>query len=131
MKKILLDTNFLLIPAQFKVDIFSEIERICNFNYKLYILDKTIEELNNIIEKQRGKNKDAAKLALKLVKLKKINIIKTEETLTTDNLIIKKADKKEFIVATQDKFLKKQLKLKNTPLIVLRQKKRLLLEGKI
>ena len=131
MKKILLDTNFLLIPAQFKVDIFSEIERICNFNYKLYILDKTIEELNNIIEKQRGKNKDAAKLALKLVKLKKINIIKTEETLTTDNLIIKKADKKEFIVATQDKFLKKQLKLKNTPLIVLRQKKRLLLEGKV
>ena len=131
MKKILLDTNFLLIPAQFKVDIFSEIERICNFNYKLYILDKTIEELNNIIEKQRGKNREAAKLALKLIKLKKISIIKTEETLTTDNLIIKKADKKEFIVATQDKFLKKQLKIKNTPLIVLRQKKRLLLEGKV
>lgn len=131
MKKILLDTNFLLIPAQFKVDIFSEIERICNFNYKLYILDKTIGELGNIIEKQRGKNKDAAKLALKLIKIKKINIIKTWENLTTDNLIIKKADKKEFIVSTQDKFLKKQLKIKNTPLIVLRQKKRLLLEGKV
>ncbi len=131
MKKILLDTNFLLIPAQFRVDIFSEIERICNFNYKLYILDRTIEELNSIIEKQRGKNKEAAKLALKLVKLKKISIIKTKEKSATDRLIIKTANKKEFIVATQDKFLKKQLKTENIALIVLRQKKRLLLEGNI
>ena len=131
MKKILLDTNFLLIPIQFKLDIFSEIDRICNFNYKLHILDKTIDELNNIIEKQKGKNKGSAKFALKLVKLKKINIIKTKEKLTADELIIKKANKKEFIVATQDKFLKKQLKLKNIPLIILRQKKTLILEGKI
>ena len=131
MKKILLDTNFLLIPAQFRVDIFSEIERICNFNYKLYILDRTIEELDSIIETQRGKNKEAAKLALKLVKLKKISIIKTKEKLATDRLIIKTANKKEFIVATQDRFLKKQLKTENTALIVLRQKKRLLLEGNI
>jgi len=131
MKKILLDTNFLLIPIEFGVDIFSEIDRICNFNYKLHILDKTIDELNNIIEKQKGKNKGSAKFALKLVKLKKINIIKTKEKLTTDELIIKKANKKEFIVATQDKFLKKQLKLKNIPLIILRQKKTLILEGKI
>jgi len=131
MKKILLDTNFLLIPAQFRVDIFSEIERICNFNYKLHILDRTIEELDSIIEKQKGKSKDAAKLALKLIKLKKISIIKTKEKLATDRLIIKTANKKEFIVATQDKFLKKQLKTENTALIVLRQKKRLLLEGNI
>ena len=131
MKKILLDTNFLLIPAQFRVDIFSEIERICNFNYKLHILDRTTEELDNIIEKQRGKSKDAAKLALKLIKSKKINIIKTKEKSATDTLIIKTAGKKEFIVATQDKFLKKQLKSENIALIVLRQKKRLLLEGKV
>ena len=131
IKKILLDTNFLMICSQFKVDIFSEIERICNFRYKLFILDRTIEELNNIIEKQRGKNKDAAKLALKLVKLKKISIIKTKEKSATDTLIIKTAGKKEFIVATQDKFLKKQLKSENIALIVLRQKKRLLLEGKV
>ncbi|MBW2991754.1 hypothetical protein KY345_00870 [Candidatus Woesearchaeota archaeon] len=31
MRKIILDTNFLLIPGQFKIDIFSEIRRICDF----------------------------------------------------------------------------------------------------
>ena len=45
MKKIILDTNFLLIPAQFNVDIFSEIERICDFQYQLCIVDKTLSEL--------------------------------------------------------------------------------------
>ena len=71
MKKILLDTNFLLIPSQFKVDIFSELERICIFNYKLYVLDKTVDELKYIIEKQKGKHKEAAKIGLQLLKLKK------------------------------------------------------------
>ncbi|MBL7054446.1 hypothetical protein ISS05_01675 [Candidatus Woesearchaeota archaeon] len=131
MKKILLDTNFLLIPIQFKLDIFTEIRNICNFKYKLYILDKTIEELNNIIEKQKGKNKDAAKFALKLVKFKKINIIKTKEKFSVDRLIVETANKKAYIVATLDKPLKKQLKLKNIALIVLRQKKRLVLDGNI
>ena len=55
MKKIILDTNFLLIPSQFNVDIFTEIDRICLFKYKLCVLDETINELNSIIEKQKGK----------------------------------------------------------------------------
>ena len=126
MKKILLDTNFLLIPVQFKVDIFSEIERICNFNYKLFVLDKIIEELKGIIQHQKGKDKDAAKLALKLIALKGINIIKTEKNITTDTTIIDTA-KKGFIVATQDKDLKKRLKAESISLIILRQKKYLTL----
>ena len=70
MKKIIIDTNFLMIPIQFRVDIFSEIDRICNFNYKLFIFEQSINELKNIIEKQTGKNKKAAQFALKLIKLK-------------------------------------------------------------
>ena len=42
--KIILDTNFLMIPSMFKVDIFSEIERICDFKYELCIVDKTLDE---------------------------------------------------------------------------------------
>ena len=77
MKRIILDTNFLLIPAQFKVDIFSEIQRIADFKYQLYILDKTITELKKIQKEQRGKHKRAAKLGLDLIKKKKVKIIKT------------------------------------------------------
>ncbi len=126
MKKILIDTNFLLIPAQFKVDIFSEIERICSFNYKLFILDKTMEELESIVRNQKGKNKAAAKLALKLIAIKKINTLKTEKNIHTDTEIINTA-KEGFIVATQDQDLKRRLKEKNVPIITLRQKKYLIL----
>ena len=123
MKKVLIDTNFLLIPVQFKVDIFSEIERICDFDYKLYILDKTTEELESIIKTQKGKSKDAAKLALRLIVLKGINTIKTEKNVYADTAITNIAAKEGFIVATQDKGLKMRLKAKNVPIMTLRQKK--------
>ena len=121
MKKIILDTNFLLIPLQFRVDIFSEINRICNFNYKLFIFESTIDELKNIMENQRGISKKAAQFALKLIKLKNIEIIKSEkkdvDLLILDNLA------KDSVIATQDINLKKQLLEKGASVIILRQKK--------
>ena len=128
MKKIILDTNFLLIPFQFNVDIFAEIDRICVFKYKVYVLDKTIDELNKITKdkKQSGKNKLAAKLALQLLKAKNVNIIKTTKDLLVDDLLVEIADKNT-IIATQDIELKRKLKKKRIKLIILRAKKRLIL----
>lgn len=122
MRKILLDTNFLLAVYQFKVDIFSEIERICRFNYGIFALDKSIDELKNIIEKQRGKHKEAAKIALQLLKIKSIGIIKTASQKHTDEIILEYA-KKGYIVATQDKDLKRKLINHGIEVIVLRKKK--------
>ena len=121
MKRIILDTNFLLIPLQFMVDIFSEINRICHFNYKLCIYENSISELKNIIEKQSGKNKKAAQFALKLIKLKNIEIIKSNQK-DVDSLILENMDK-DFIIATLDINLRKKLLKKGASVIVLRQKK--------
>lgn len=121
MKRIILDTNFLLIPAQFKIDIFSEIDRICNFKYKIYVLDKTIDELKKIIKEQKGKHKRNASLALQLLKSKKVNIIKTKQDLLVDDILVKIAKKTDYI-ATQDIELKRRLKNKCN-LITMRQKK--------
>lgn len=125
MKKLILDTNFLMAVSQFKVDIFSEIRRICDFPYELFIVDKTVDELKSIIEKQAGKNKAAAKLALTIIKTKKIKKINTKEG-TVDELVLKLAGK-DTVVATQDMELKRRLRQKNISLIVLRQKKYLVL----
>jgi len=124
--KILLDTNFLLIPSQFKVDIFSEIERIVQDSYKIYILEQTIDELNNIFEKQKGKNKDAAKLALQLIKQKDLNTIKNSQKGIVDDIILDIVDN-TYIVATQDKELKNKLKDKKIKTITLRAKKYLVM----
>jgi len=123
VKKILLDTNFLLIPAQFNIDIFSEIDKIMLEKYQLYTLDKVIYELKSIQKnkKQSQKNRNAAKLALQLIKAKKLNIIKTKEDKPVDDLIV---DLKGYIIATQDIGLKKRLKAK---ILTLRAKKKLII----
>jgi len=125
MKKIVLDTNFLLIPAQFKVDIFSEIDRIMTEPYEIYIVDKTIDELKKIIMDTRQKLKDrkAAGLALQLIEAKKIPQIKTEKDKSVDDLIM---GLKGYIVATQDIELKMRLKAKKVRIITLRAKKKLI-----
>ena len=123
MKKILLDTNFLMIPASLRVDIFSEIERIADFRHEICVLDKSLDELKRIIETQKGKHKDAAKLSLQLAHKKNLKILKTESIKNVDEIIAEMADSKLFIVATQDSGLKRRLRERHVPLIVLRQKK--------
>lgn len=129
MKKIIIDTNFLMIPYKFRVDIFSEFDKICSFNYRLFVIEKTIDELRNIVQKQPGKNKKAAEFALKLIGLKNIGKIASKD-MDVDSAILKMADK-DAVVATQDGFLKKQLLEKGASVIWMRQKKYLqYFEGK-
>lgn len=109
MKTIILDTNFLVYCAKYKIDLFSEMTRICNFQYKLVVLNKTIEELEKIKPKE-----------LNLIKkfIEKFSILKSKENYVDKELI--RLSKEDFIIATQDSELKKQLK---HPIIIIRQKK--------
>ena len=123
MKKIILDTNFLMIPLQFRVDIFSELNRICHFNYRLLIYGQTVEELKNVMQKQKGLHKKAAQFALKLIKLKNIEIIESGQK-DVDSLILENLDK-DTVVATQDIMLKKEILEKGSSVVILRKKKHL------
>ncbi|MCP3686458.1 MAG: twitching motility protein PilT [bacterium] len=116
--KILMDTNFLFIPFQFKVDIFAELDRIC-LKYELYVVDRTLDELEGLAQ-NKGKQGQAARLALSFIKAKNVNIINTRE-ITSESVdnIIASQQKEGYIIATQDKGLKNKLK---KPMIVLRQK---------
>lgn len=114
MKKIILDTNILLSIYKLKINIFSELERICDFNYQIYVLDKTIKEI------KKHKNKKAVKLALEIIKKKNLKVLKSGKGKVDDSLL--KLAKKNYIIATQDKELKKNLK----NYITIRQKKHLI-----
>ena len=124
MKNIILDTNFLMIPLQFRVDIFSELNRICHFNYRLCVYEKSIDELRKIIENGSGKDKKAAQFALKLIKLKDIQVIKSEKNIDVDSLILENSGK-DTIVATQDMELKRMLLEKPVSVVILRKKQHL------
>ncbi len=122
--KILLDTNFLLIPGQFGVDIFSEIRRICDFSYVLVVVPETIAELEGIISSMRsnGKDKRAARLALQFLKRFRVKVLKNRKLYKrADEAILAIADKNS-CVATQDRGLKRRLREKAVRLIILRQR---------
>ncbi|MBI2148322.1 ribonuclease VapC [Candidatus Woesearchaeota archaeon] len=116
MKTIVLDTNFLIYCAKYKIDFFSEIDRLCFFPYKLAVVDETITELEKVKPKE-----------LNLIKkfIEKIQVIKSNENYVDKELI--SLSKKGFIIATQDLELKKKLEC---PVIVIRQKKYLELRNK-
>ncbi|MBS3151931.1 ribonuclease VapC [Candidatus Woesearchaeota archaeon] len=109
MKKIILDTNFLIYCAKFRIDFFSEIDRVCLFPYKICVLSRTIEELEKVKPKE-----------LSLIKkyLEKIEKIQSKEKQVDKELI--ELSKEGCIVATQDLELKKKL---TSQVIVIRQKK--------
>ncbi|MBI2665717.1 hypothetical protein HYX12_03795 [Candidatus Woesearchaeota archaeon] len=126
MKKIILDTNSLMAVSEFKIDIFSEIERVCYFPFQLSVLEGTIIELKKIMDVQRGKYKRGAKLALDLLKAKKVRIMakpEAAELRNVDDQLVEHSKQGE-IILTQDKELKKRL---YKPYLTIRQKNRVIL----
>jgi len=126
--KVVLDTNLLLAIYQFRIDIFQELNRIMDQKYTVCIIDKTVQELEKLINKSGLSDRRAAKFALSVIKKKDLKIIRTEDSAigkdeSVDDLLVKLED--DCIVATQDKNLKKRLKEAGIKVITIRQKKHL------
>jgi uncharacterized protein len=127
-KKVIIDTNFLLIPGQFKVDIFSEIHRIMSEPYEIYIVERTIDELNRIIMSGGPKDKFAAKLGLVLAIQKSLKRLPSSKGFkSADDDIVEHSDENTY-VATQDDGLRKRVRAAKGKIIGLRQKKYLVMD---
>lgn len=114
VKKILLDTNFILDCIKFHLDIKSEISKVLDENFSLNIFDVTKKEL---------REKKYENIALELINRFNVNIFNTDSS-NVDQAIFA-LDKKDLIVATSDKKLKEKLKNSNIPILVIRQKRHL------
>ena len=117
-----LDTNFILIPFQFGVDIKAELDRILGFSYELCTLESVLKELKGL-SKEKTKDGRAAKASLEMTK--NLTIIPAEGA--ADDALLALASK-DMIICTNDKVLKEKIKRKGAPLIYLRQKKYLTLD---
>lgn len=116
--KVILDSNFLLVPFQFNVDIFKELDRILDVKYEVFVTDGVIQELRSLnSQKARG----ALSMALKLP------VIETKAKGVDDALLGLASG--DTIICTNDKILIEKLKSKGLPVIYLRQKKYLVLDG--
>ncbi len=129
--KIILDSNFLLVPAQFKLDIFEGIMSVLNQNYESIVLSTTIDELRSIMERGAPKLRKQAEMALKLAEKCDLTIVDRKHGETNDEVIIRIAQQKKCIVATNDSELRKRLRNISIPVVYVRQKSRLELEGSL
>ena len=131
MRKIIIDTNMLLVPGQFKVDIFSEIDRVVQDQYELVVVDKTITELDKIIKSGSGEDKRAAKLGKLLLENRKtetpahthckgLKIASSSKDTYVDDAILEIAED-DTLVATNDGELKKRLLEQGVQVIFLKQ----------
>lgn len=117
MKKIILDTNFILLPTEYRVDIFSEIKRLFHENIQIFVLEKSMQELNDISLKGRQKERLQVKLAKELLKTQNIKILSIDQEKGVDDILVD-LSKTGYIIATQDKELRRRIKHK---IIILRQ----------
>jgi rRNA-processing protein FCF1 len=116
--KVILDTNFLVDLARFKIDL-EEIPTLLQEPVDFIVLSSTIQELKKI-EKNKGKLGSLAKFALEIIKLKQIKVL--EEKESPDKAFLSIADKNT-IIATNDSKLRKKLKKLGIKTIYLRAKK--------
>ena len=127
--KVILDSNFLLIPSEFKIDIFESMMNLLNQRYEPTILSSTLHELQTIGEKGPPKLRKQAQIALKLAERCQMVKVERSKDETNDDVIIRIAVEWRSPVATSDRELRKRLRNQNIPVIFLRGKNRLELEG--
>jgi len=127
--KVIADSNALFIPLEFKIDIFTELSRLLNRNYELVLLSPVKRELETLTQKSSPKTRKNAKFALSLAE--KLTCVKIQEKPNepTDDTIIRIAKQWKTPVFTNDKQLKKKLRDISVPVIYLRQKSRLEIDG--
>ena len=125
MKKILiLDTNFLLIPYQFKIDIFSKLYDLMNEGYDIILPSGVKSELEKIAS-GKGRHALGGRLALKIIEKNSgsITIVKSEGSV--DDWILDFAKQKRAIVCTNDKELRMRSKKDDLRVITMNSKARI------
>jgi rRNA-processing protein FCF1 len=128
--KVILDSNAFFVPLQFKMDIFDELKRLLNRNLEFVLLSTVKRELELLAASDSPKDKREASFALKLAeKCRQVAI--EDKSEATDDVILRVAKNWNAPVFTNDRVLKVRLRDISVPVIYLRQKSRLDIDGLI
>jgi len=129
--KVILDSNALFIPLQFQIDIFEELKTLLKIKFEPILLSQVLAELEKLAEEASPKMRKNASYALKLAERCKLVHVNEEVASSPDDVIVEVAREWKCPVFTNDKQLRKRLRDINVPVIYVRQKSRLEIEGRI
>jgi rRNA-processing protein FCF1 len=127
--RVLLDTNFLMLTLRFGVDIQSELECILEAAFVLSTTPAVVEELEQLKTKVKQNEVKIIEFAIIFASrvLKIDDKLKPQEKV--DDQLLRLAEKNEFIVATTDTELRRRLRKEGLPVIFLRQRRYLAIDG--
>jgi len=129
--KVILDSNALFVPFEFKIDIFEALKCLLNRKVEFILLSIVKRELEIIATKESPKIRREAFQALRLAEKCKYVPVENHGRLTTDDVIVIVAKKWNSPVFTNDRKLKQRLRDISVPVIYVRQKSRLDIDGMI
>ena len=129
--RVILDSNALFVPLEFKIDIFEEIPKLLKRNAELILVSPVKRELQTLTMKGSPQMRKKAMFALKLADKCSCVVVDEQETTSVDDAIVQIAKKWRCPVFTNDKQLKDKLKHISVPVIYVRQKSHLEINGMI
>jgi rRNA-processing protein FCF1 len=129
--KVILDSNALFVPLQFKIDIFDDLEQLLKRSFKLILLSPIKREIEALAEKSSAKMRKNALFALKLAEKCSYVEVDTPASVLADDVIVEIAGEWKSPVFTNDRQLRKRLRDISVPVIYVRQKSRLEIDGMI
>ncbi|MEM3737563.1 MAG: 30S processome protein Utp24 [Candidatus Bathyarchaeia archaeon] len=124
-----MDSNFLFIPVQFNIDIFDEMERILAAKVEPILPLPVLEELKSLAVGGSPKVRRQASSALKLAQRCKSLEVSKHPGESVDDFILRVASGSGLVVATTDRELRKRLRNISIPVIYLRDRSHLAVEG--
>lgn len=123
---IIVDTNFLLIPAKFGIDIFLETEQLLEKRVELIVLKSVVNEIRMNLDDK------GFKIAAELVKRCTIKEVENSmQRLSVDEQLLEYSASVNGILATNDRDLRVKARSRGIPVIFLRSKKRIDLDGTV
>jgi rRNA-processing protein FCF1 len=129
--RIILDANALLVPIEFKIDIFEQLRELLNRNFQLVLLTPIRRELEGIARRGSPQMQKKASMALQLAEKCVLVSVRTKEGASPDDVILQTASRRNWPVFTNDRRLRKKLRDINVPVIYVRQKSRLEIDGRL
>ncbi|MGD6807333.1 MAG: PIN domain-containing protein [Candidatus Bathyarchaeia archaeon] len=128
--KVILDANALFVPLQFKLDIFEEVKQLLDRNVEYILLSSVKRELELLAAGNEPKMRREANFALRLAE--KCKLVTVEDHCEkVDDVILRVAKSWGVPVFTNDRLLRTRLRDISVPVIYLRQKSRLVIDGLI
>lgn len=127
--RVLLDTNFLMLPVRFGIDLRPELGRVLEVSFSLATTPAVLDELRRLRKNVKTRELKNIEYALAMAE----GMEKLDDILClgedVDDQLVRLAEMEGVIVATTDSELRRRIRKKCRPVVFMRQRRILSIDG--